>query len=146
MWLSFQAEGPEGDADYVLPLPDQGPWNITVPTPAKALVPVANANAVTQSTVFSWNGLPANTVAAIYWSVGDWNIERFTTAASTTIPDLSAFGVTLPAAAAGLWVVEAVGPAETMDEALTALDVHDLDVGRPSFYLDSPIRAFTTAP
>jgi hypothetical protein len=146
MWLSFQAEGPEGDADYVLPLPEQSPWNITVPTPAKALLPVANANAVTQSTIFSWNGLPANAVAGIYWSVGDWNIERFTTAASTTIPDLSALGVTLPANADGLWVIKAVGPAEKMDDVLTAIHVHDLDVGKPSFYLDSPTRAFTTAP
>ena len=146
MWVLIQADGPEGSADFKAPVPNASPWNIEVPSPPKQLSPVANANAVTHSTAFSWNGLPAAAAASVFWEIGDWRIQRFTTAASTTIPDLSAYGVAFLAATESAWSVEAVGPVTTMDDVLTRIHDHARDVAEPSFFINSVNRVFTTAP
>jgi hypothetical protein len=146
MWLRLEASGADGLGDFNIPVPTQGPWNIDIPNPPKPLSPAEGANAVTPSTIFSWNGLPNGSVAGVYFEVGDWRIERYTTAPDTTLPDLSALGVTLPTAAEGTWLVEAIGPATTTDDVLTVLHKHNLEVADSSYYLDSASRTFTSAP
>jgi hypothetical protein len=146
MWVLIQAKGPEGNAELKLPVATQSPWNINVPSPPKQLLPVDKANAVTHATTFTWSNLPKGTVASVVWLIGDWTIERYTTDASTTIPDLSAFGVTLPAATESGWRVRAVGPAATTDDVLVAQHKQWLDVPDEGVFLGGPVRNFTTAP
>jgi hypothetical protein len=146
MWVLIQADGPDGRVDFKAPVPSTGPWNIDVPSPPKALLPVAGANAVTPSTIFSWNGLPADAIASVFWEVGDWRIQRYTNAATTTLPDLSVFGATLPPATEGVWVIGAAGPATTTDEVLNMNHTHNLDVPEASYFMDGADRLFTTAP
>lgn len=146
MWVLVQTKGPEGNAELKAPVPTTSPWNVTVPSPPKQLLPVDKANTVTKATTFTWSSLPQGTVASVVWLVGDWAIERYTTTASTTIPDLSAFGVTLPAATDSSWRVRALGPAASTDDVLTVLHNRNLDTSTDGVYLGSPFRDFTTAP
>ncbi len=121
-------------------------WDLEVPPPATLLTPPVAANAVTLQTSFSWSGLPASSVALLWVHIGDWTIERVTTAGSTTLFDLSVFGVSVPVDTEGNWNVQAIGPAASMEEAMAALDSHYTYGPLPRFLIDSDMRAFATAP
>jgi hypothetical protein len=142
-WFSLQLSGTDGSSELHFASSDAEPWSMVSAPPPKQVVPVDNAAAVTLNTQFSWSGVPEGTVAGVYWSVGDWTIEHYTTKTSLTLPDLSAFGVTLPTSAEAGWTVRALGPGATTDGVISAWHEYYADEGKPMLIYESALRKFT---
>lgn len=69
---------------------------------------------MTAATDFSWTGL-ANAVDVVFFKApGKASYYVVTTGTTTKLPDLSALGEPLPAAASYLWMVEGLGPLSSM--------------------------------
>jgi hypothetical protein len=142
-WVSLQLSGADGSSELHLPLSDADPWTMVSAPPPKPVVPADNAAAVNLNTQFTWSGLPEGTVAGVKWSVGDWSVEHYTTSTSLALPDLSAFGATLPTGEEGAWMVYAVGPTTTTDGVLSAWHEYYADEGKPMLIYQSSSRKFT---
>lgn len=128
-------------------IPDEGDLDLTVEAPAGPVLPVEDATGVTHTTNFTWSAPPANTVSYVVFRVGGWSITRYATTTHTTLPDLSAYGIALPANGAGTWRVFAIGPASSIDEAVPLENPQTLPGLLHDFvFSTSSTRSFTVAP
>jgi len=75
-------------------------------------------------------------------------VDLYTSGDSTTLPDLSALGLSVPRAAELTWTVAGIAPVASMDEAASPAfaDRMVLSSGQETFYGVSSSRTFTTAP
>lgn len=100
-----------------MPLPESGAIEIDIPALPEPVSPPDAANAVTQSTVFSWTKT-TGFLTSVHWLVNEWNIYLYSPLSQSTIPDLSALGVSLDGTLTGSWAIGAVGPATTAEEMM----------------------------
>jgi hypothetical protein len=100
-----------------MPLPASGAIEITVPALPEQVSPPEGANAVTESTVFSWTKA-TGFLTSVHWLVNEWNIYLYSPLSQSTIPDLSTLGVNLDGTLTGSWAIWAVGPATTTEEVM----------------------------
>lgn len=98
-------------------IPASGPLNLELPAAPRPVSPANGAQGVTAATPFTWTAAPPGLVARARFGIGSWYIWRMTSGASTTIPDLSAYGVPFPKGETGSYSVQAFGPATNVDEA-----------------------------
>lgn len=99
-----------------------------------------------RETELSWRGLPEESVALIWMKVGDFTLERVTSAANARLVDLSVVGEALPPGAEGTWSVQAVGPASSVDEALIVLRDAALQSPTSWFLVEGASRGFAYQP
>jgi hypothetical protein len=112
---------------------------------ARPLLPIDGATGVTTATQFSWSAPPAGTVARAVFNIYGWRIQHITRAQKTTLPDLTPYGITVPANTTGDWSVTARGPAASVDEAASLLAFETgLHFGSISSGLTNPIRLGAT--
>src|SRR5207244_1595007 len=122
-----------------LPVP---PTNITVdpPTPTEHILPVNGATGVGYQTVFQVTPTPGNRVFIATFSPQAGSgptIRLHTTASSSSIPNLSSYGIAIPPGADYTWKVEAQGPLASVDEAA----VVEVLAGFVVFASNSPTEA-----
>jgi len=102
-----------------LPAPATG-VNLSIPASTGLAFPVDGATGVGYSTAFQVTASPGDRVFAAEFrpNVGSGpQITVYTTSSTFTIPDLSAYGLGLPAGTLYSWSVEALGPASSVDDA-----------------------------
>ena len=116
--------------------------SVTLPVnpPLIQAVPVDAATGVTVATPFSWSAEPSPAVYQIYFSptsIGPPAYVVYTTATTTTIPDLSLAGLGLPSAQGYLWQVISSGPYPSLDDYVvpyvpptSGTQFGDMSVGR----------------
>ncbi len=152
------ADEPSGfgfSAAYVTGLaPNATTASLTVPEIPEQILPVNNAADVTNSTSFSWQPFGGG-VHVAFFGVGGTNYYVITTDSQTTIPDLSAEGLPLPASAGSTWQVVGIAPFADMDAA-TGPSGYAADFIKAFFGFAAPesnggfgltfSRNFTTAP
>jgi hypothetical protein len=153
--LTFDIAGSDGGHTITRRgVPATGPLALSLAAPAIPLSPAADAKNVTLTTPFSWSSAPPDSVVCISWRLGEWAVRRVTDGASTTLPDLAAHGVPLPAKLTASWSVVAEGPAADTDALLEFQDAHPSTAQAPTTlrvsadltYGWSPALYFTTAP
>jgi hypothetical protein len=89
---------------------------LTVPEIPELILPAESAAGVTVSTPFIWQPFPGGIHVALF-TVGTIDYVVTTANSQTTIPDLSAEGLSLPAAANGEWLAVGIAPFASMDAA-----------------------------
>lgn len=130
--------------------------NLDIPAPPLPGVPSDGATGVTTATLFDWTSYAAtNPIYRVTFTPnagGDPLYRVITTATSTTIPDLSALTLALPAAATYDWKVEALAPFGHVNEVLAPSAIVGLETRSLSLVTygadgtDPGPRSFTTAP
>jgi len=85
----------------------------------EAVLPTDGATAVDGQTQFSWTPFAGGVHAVAFMPVNGTGpvIQIITTATSAHLPDLSAYGMTLPSGTKYEWHAEGLGPAASMDAA-----------------------------
>jgi hypothetical protein len=115
----------------------------TLVAPPGQTLPVAAATGVTVTTPFTWTSTSGVYLFAATSSTLSYYV--FTTAATATIPDLSAAGVQLPTSAAFSWLVVGIGPQTSVDAMAVPGGLIGLELTDGTFS-ESPERAFTSSP
>ena len=124
---------------------------VDVPAPTGLVLPIDNFTGVDHDTVFQITPTPGGRVFSVRFGRNSGTgptIILHTTESSFTIPDLSAFGVTIPQGADYNWSVSANGPLDSLDEAAVAptsvyfTPVFSNGTGDP-FTATTPHRDFT---
>jgi hypothetical protein len=115
--IAASISGPEGQTNGWWEIPEQGNLDLDLPAAPKLLTPAANATMVDYTTTFSWTS-PAGGVDSVLFYVGDWIVTRMPVGSTTTIPDLSAYGVDLPTGLYTYWLVVNEGPTSSRDSVL----------------------------
>jgi hypothetical protein len=121
--------------------------DVSLPAAPFPLVPPSGTTGVTTATEFSWDPYPGSIHVAIFSSPAGADFLVYQAGTSTALPELSGFGLPLPAGAAYTWAVWGIGPFADLDEfaaparglGLAGLD-EDVLLGA------SAERTFTTAP
>jgi hypothetical protein len=144
-------------AAYATGVPSSGTAPpVSVPEIPALVLPASGATGVTLATTFDWQTFPGGLHVAVF-TIGGTTYVVTTTNSQTTIPDLSAEGLPLPASTAGSWQTLGVAPFLSMDAAAGPTG-YTLDLLKAfgSFGLVAPEadgsfglssqRTFTTAP
>ena len=101
--------------------------DLVLPTPTGLVLPVSGATGVDHATQFRVTASPGDRVFRVAFgpTTGPGpKIRVHTTSSTVRIPDLSAWGMGLPAGAEYEWSVRADGPASSLDDA--AVELHRL--------------------
>jgi hypothetical protein len=98
-------------------VPANGNLNLIFPTVPVSTLPQANATGVDSNTSFTWTSATGG-VDYVTFQIEAWTIYRYSREGSTTLPDLSDYGVTLTPGATGTWYVTFEGPADSVDDAI----------------------------
>jgi Carboxypeptidase regulatory-like domain len=112
--------------------------------PAQTL-PVDSATGVTVTTPFSWAASGTAYLLIATTSPGP-KYYVFTTATTTTIPDLSSAGVQLPASTSYNWSVVGLSPQTSVDSLAVPGGFFGLVFLADGTFSESPDRSFTTSP
>ena len=113
--------------------------------------PADNATGVTRTNEFSWTASADSVHVALFEKNTDkggtpFAISVVTKGATTTLPDLSALGMALPANTALEWSVQSHNPITSVDAMLAGVSGGRVPAGVTEFYLStSSVRTFTTA-
>jgi hypothetical protein len=117
--VSMDLDGGSSHTTYFLD-DSQMTVDLASPAPPVSMLPAAAATGVDYDTRFGWEP-PADSVATVWLNFERWRVQVVTNASSTTIPDLTEYGVSHAAGSQGSWSVwSAIGPT-TVDEWLTSL-------------------------
>ncbi|WNG27102.1 hypothetical protein F0U62_26130 [Cystobacter fuscus] len=147
------AQGEEGTLLYKRGL-TAGTTNVSVElqAPARPAQPADAAKDVTRTTGFSWSPFAGGVHALTLQEDKSKNqtpytVTLYTSGTQTTLPDLSAFGMDLPANTEFTWTIQGVGPAASMDALIGLVEHGDpLEQGTGDFSVSiSEARTFTTA-
>jgi hypothetical protein len=120
--------------------------------PPELGLPVDNATFVDTTTEFSWKIMPAGVQYVLFLpaAAGDPSFEVVTTSQSCRLPNLKAYGVTLPKGATYHWGIEAFGPVGSMNDAadrtLFRMIRRPGEITSTALFGGTPTRQFRTAP
>ena len=144
------AQDPNGNAIAHTSAPVRAGGSIQLaPRAAPALILPANgALNVGPSMTFSWSAFSGGIHHVVFVQEGRFRLDLFTSGDTTTLPDLSALGLSVPRAAQLGWAVAGIAPVATVDEAASPAFADRLMLwsGQETFYGVSNSRSFTTAP
>jgi hypothetical protein len=116
--------------------------SISIPTAVTQSLPVTGATNVKAGQVFSWNPLSQGLNLVIFTGpAGQPRVTVITTAASDTLPSLSAVGLSYPTAANYTWLVGALAPFSNTDAMAGSSTFTKFTV-----LSETAARTFTTAP
>ncbi|HVE81189.1 MAG TPA: hypothetical protein VND93_00005 [Myxococcales bacterium] len=132
------------------PVPAGGAIRLA-PRPAPELILPANgARDVGQSMTFSWSTFEGGIHRVAFAEDGGsgYRVTVFTRDGSTTLPDLSALGLSIPRGAPFRWSVTGIAPVSGTDEIASPAfaDRLALSSGKETFYGLTVERTLTTAP
>ena len=120
--------------------------SLVLPAPISAVLPADTATGIGTSTDFNWTASTGGNIVYILLisagGAGQPGFAVFTTGTTARIPDLSAQGLGLPAAANYSWTVLAVGPHASVDSAAGAKSI--LPTGNTLNQAQTNSRSFTT--
>jgi hypothetical protein len=124
---------------------------ISIPAGPELSLPIAGATGVDTTVAFSWTALSGGVHLVIFSSTGHPSFYVVTTGTSTTIPNLKAYGLGLPASTSYSWQIYAFSPVATIDEAAASTGFLTALTGPTALTADASIavttsRSFTTAP
>jgi hypothetical protein len=93
---------------------------LVIPAPARPAQPADAAKDVTRTTEFSWSSFTNGVHQLLLQEDKSENqtpytVTIYTSGTQTTLPDLSAFGMDLPANTEFTWQVQGVGPVASLD-------------------------------
>lgn len=97
--------------------------SLTLKDPSNPTLPLDDATNVTRTSEFTWSGTPGGVHIVAFLkdpSAGGtpYTLNVITSAARTTIPDLSALGMAVPANTAFSWQVQTLSPISSVDTML----------------------------
>jgi hypothetical protein len=78
--------------------------NLAIPSPPSLIQPSHQATGITYATPLSWSAGDHELRTVIFWVPG-WTIYRYGTSTSTSLPDLTRFGVSIPPSSPVSWMV-----------------------------------------
>ena len=126
--------------------------SLSLLVPPSPGLPADKATSVTRSSEFSWSSTPGgvNLVAFVQRDssgTATYTVTVVTTQTRTTIPDLSALGLALPASASLSWMVQEISPLASVDVLLSARGASsEAPAGLTEFYISAAAaRTFTTS-
>jgi hypothetical protein len=122
---------------------------LALPEASRPALPANEAKDVTQATLFSWSSFANGLHMIKFTEVKDespYTVALYTKGTQTTLPDLSALGMGLPASTQFTWKVQGVGAVTSMDALAGLLEsgTNFPDLEEYSVSL-SESRTFTTA-
>jgi hypothetical protein len=123
---------------------------IAVIAPPELSLPVPGASFVDTTTDFSWKPMEGSVHYVLFIPTvgGNPQFEVVTTGASCRLPNLKAYGLTLPKGAGYSWGIEAFSPVKSMDEAADRTLFRALrrpgEITATAAFGTTPLRPFTT--
>jgi len=127
--------------------------SLVLRAPPTLMLPLDTATNVTRATEFSWTANPDGVHITVFekglpLSGAPYSITVITRATRTTLPDLSALGMALPASTRLVWRAQGISPIASVDTLLAGYDDSTgLPVGLNELYFTVPDqREFTTSP
>jgi hypothetical protein len=127
--------------------------SLTLPTTVRPLQPANEATGLTRASGFSWSAFPGGVHRLLVVQDDDatetpYALSVFTTGTQATLPDLSPFGISVPASAEFYWYVDGVGPAASVDDLVKLVEGGNPRLRGTGDYVTSRTRrprAFTTS-
>lgn len=119
--LQLSAQVGENYFNVSSPATSLAPLALEMPPGPQPIVPVNGAAGVTLDTEFKFE-LPPQTFALNIWLLDTWIVVQVTDRTSLRLPDLRSVGIVYEPGASASWQLEAWGPTETPEGALTLID------------------------